>query len=54
MPTIVLAVNRFAKTLKQQSISFRRADPEILEVNVGKLCNLTCVQCIVNAGESES
>jgi radical SAM/Cys-rich protein len=28
----------------------RRARPEILQVNVGKLCNLTCIHCHVNAG----
>jgi len=28
----------------------RRACTEILQVNVGKLCNLTCVHCHVNAG----
>ena len=28
----------------------RRTRPEILQVNVGKLCNLTCVHCHVNAG----
>ena len=28
----------------------RRARPEILQVNVSKLCNLTCVHCHVNAG----
>ena len=28
----------------------RRAKPEILQVNVGKLCNLTCSHCHVNAG----
>jgi len=27
-----------------------RARPEILQLNVGKLCNLTCVHCHVNAG----
>ena len=43
-------MNRFAQKLRQQSISLRRAHPEILQVNVGKLCNLTCVHCHVNAG----
>ncbi|HEY4758525.1 MAG TPA: radical SAM protein, partial [Chthoniobacterales bacterium] len=45
-----MAVNRFAQRLTQQSISLRRGRPEILQVNVGKLCNLTCVHCHVNAG----
>src|SRR5207247_5869934 len=49
-PTVPPAVNRFAQTLGKQSISLRRGRPEILQVNVGKLCNLTCVHCHVNAG----
>jgi radical SAM/Cys-rich protein len=43
-------MNRFARKLADHSLSFRRARPEILQVNVGKLCNLTCVHCHVNAG----
>jgi len=43
-------VNRFAQKLAEHSISLRRGRPEILQVNVGKLCNLTCVHCHVNAG----
>src|SRR5690349_8217966 len=43
-------MNRFAHKLSEQSTSLRRAQPEILQVNVGKLCNLTCVHCHVNAG----
>src|SRR6516165_6282819 len=43
-------MNRFAHKLSEQSISLRRGRPEILQVNVGKLCNLTCVHCHVNAG----
>ena len=43
-------MNRFAQKLTEQSISLRRGHPEILQVNVGKLCNLTCVHCHVNAG----
>ena len=42
--------NRFVQTLAERSLSLRRARPEILQVNVGKLCNLTCVHCHVNAG----
>ena len=49
-PTVPPAMNRFAQTLTDQSILLRRARPEILQVNVGKLCNLTCVHCHVNAG----
>ncbi len=42
--------NRFALKLADYSIALRRGRPEILQVNVGKLCNLTCVHCHVNAG----
>jgi radical SAM/Cys-rich protein len=51
IPTVAPApMNRFAQKLIQQSISLRRGHPEILQVNVGKLCNLTCTHCHVNAG----
>src|SRR4029450_2570194 len=43
-------MNRFTQKLEEHSMSLRRTRPEILEVNVGKLCNLTCVHCHVNAG----
>src|SRR5437660_9491868 len=42
--------NRFAQKLTEHSMSLRRVRPEILQVNVGKLCDLTCVHCHVNAG----
>jgi radical SAM/Cys-rich protein len=43
-------MNRFAQKLRANSLSLRRARPEVLQVNVGKLCNLTCMHCHVNAG----
>jgi radical SAM/Cys-rich protein len=43
-------MNRFAQKLREKSISLRRRRSEILQVNVGKVCNLTCVHCHVNAG----
>ena len=43
-------MNRFAARLAQDHIALRRAYPEILQVNVGKLCNLTCMHCHVSAG----
>lgn len=43
-------MNRFAQKLNEHAIVFRRWRPEILQVNAGKLCNLTCVHCHVNAG----
>ena len=50
MVAVDSGMNRFAHKLAEQSMSLRRARPEILQVNVGKLCNLTCVHCHVNAG----
>src|ERR1700757_3107612 len=43
-------MNRFAQTLTERHLSLRRSRPEILQINVGKLCNLVCVHCHVNAG----
>jgi radical SAM/Cys-rich protein len=40
----------FAETLAQHSLGLRHTRTEVLQVNVGKLCNLTCVHCHVNAG----
>ena len=47
---ILQEMNSFAAKLEERSISLRRGRPEILQVNVGKLCNLTCMHCHVNAG----
>lgn len=43
-------VNRFADVLADRGLRLRRRRPEILQINVGKLCNLTCMHCHVNAG----
>src|SRR5881628_1879672 len=43
-------MNRFAERLAAGGLKLRRARTEILQINVGKLCNLTCVHCHVNAG----
>jgi hypothetical protein len=40
-------MNRFAQKLEERSISFRRGRPEILQVNVGKFCNLTCANLFI-------
>lgn len=42
--------NEFDKALDESGSPLRRAETEILQINVGKLCNLTCVHCHVNAG----
>src|SRR5260370_21949592 len=43
-------IDRFQKVLEDHGLALRRAPPEILQINVGKLCNLTCTHCHVNAG----
>src|SRR5690349_3976343 len=43
-------MNKFEQILAENSLSLRRGRPEVLQINVGKLCNLTCVHCHVNAG----
>ncbi|MFN0127403.1 MAG: arsenosugar biosynthesis radical SAM (seleno)protein ArsS [Verrucomicrobiales bacterium] len=40
----------FDAALNAHGVTLTRARPEILQLNVGKLCNLTCVHCHVNAG----
>ncbi|MEM9015948.1 MAG: hypothetical protein AAGC68_02960, partial [Verrucomicrobiota bacterium] len=44
------ARNDFDLALERGDIPLTRARAEILQINVGKLCNLTCVHCHVNAG----
>jgi radical SAM/Cys-rich protein len=43
-------MNRFFDRLAAEGLQLRHARPDILQINVGKLCNLTCVHCHVNAG----
>jgi radical SAM/Cys-rich protein len=43
-------MNHFGQTLAEQRLQLRRAGTEVLQINVGKLCNLTCHHCHVNAG----
>jgi radical SAM/Cys-rich protein len=40
----------FSKTLIDHHLTLRRGRTEILQLNLGKLCNLTCIHCHVNAG----
>ena len=40
----------FSQTLRSHEIRLTRSTPEILQLNLGKLCNLTCTHCHVNAG----
>ena len=40
----------FPATLRNHGLTLSRGRTEILQINTGKLCNLTCVHCHVNAG----
>ena len=40
----------FSRTLAHHNLSCHRKLTDILQLNLGKLCNLTCVHCHVNAG----
>lgn len=42
--------NDFERTVADSGVALQRSLPEILQLNVGKLCNLTCQHCHVNAG----
>jgi radical SAM/Cys-rich protein len=42
--------NSFAQKLAEHRLPLRHTKTEILQINVGKLCNLTCIHCHVNAG----
>jgi radical SAM/Cys-rich protein len=40
----------FSETLADHQLTLKRGRIEILQLNLGKLCNLTCIHCHVNAG----
>lgn len=44
------ADNRFRRKLAEHGLPLRHTKTEVLQINVGKLCNLTCIHCHVNAG----
>jgi radical SAM/Cys-rich protein len=43
-------MNRFERLLYSHQIKLSRAKTRVLQLNVGKKCNQTCVHCHVNAG----
>jgi radical SAM/Cys-rich protein len=46
----LMADNGFARKLLEHALPLRHAKTEVLQINAGKLCNLTCIHCHVNAG----
>lgn len=47
---MIKSLNKFDKQIETTGKTLNRLAPEILQINVGKLCNLTCSHCHVNAG----
>ncbi len=43
-------MNPFDLKLHERGLTLLRTAPRVLQINVGKLCNLTCSHCHVNAG----
>ena len=43
-------ISDFDASLQASGTPLTRSTPEILQLNIGKLCNLTCYHCHVNAG----
>ena len=43
-------MNDFDLSLAHAKTPLQRSQPNILQLNIGKLCNLTCTHCHVNAG----
>lgn len=48
------AVVPFQETLRRNKIDLRRRPTEILQINVGKLCDLACLHCHVEAGPNRT
>ena len=43
-------MNPFDRKLEEHQVPLERAKSKILQLNTGKLCNITCTHCHVNAG----
>ena len=43
-------MNRFSEVLAKHRLDLRHTKTRVLQINVGKKCNQTCVHCHVNAG----
>ena len=46
--------NRFHERLTELGLSLRKSRIEVLQVNLGKFCNLTCVHCHVESGPTQT
>ena len=50
MSGVLRALPSFSIKLAENNLKLTRKAPKFLQLNTGKLCNLTCVHCHVNAG----
>ncbi len=49
-PTVAPLIPSFASTLAKHEVKLVRGETKVLQLNLGKLCNITCTHCHVNAG----
>lgn len=49
-PRTVPPVPSFARTLEAHALKLERGPTKVVQLNLGKLCNITCTHCHVNAG----
>jgi radical SAM/Cys-rich protein len=47
-------MNRFQDVLAQNNVEVKRGSIEVLQLNLGKLCNLACIHCHVEAGPTKT
>ncbi len=47
-------MNRFADRVKSEGLELRHGRPQVVQLNLGRICNLTCFHCHVNAGPTKS
>ena len=50
MSSVLETLPLFVTRLSESNLKLTRKAPKILQLNTGKLCNLTCIHCHVNAG----
>ncbi|MFT4900997.1 MAG: radical SAM/Cys-rich protein [Lentimonas sp.] len=50
MVQLLADIPSFDQRLAAAGVELTRLSPRVLQINTGKLCNLTCVHCHVNAG----
>ncbi len=50
----MVSVDRFQERIKSSGFRLTKGPAEILQANLGKLCNMTCVHCHVEAGPTKT